>query len=159
MLELTNYTLDTAIEVNDSSEYNDYLEAHEDDEIGVSHGEIISLNQCDIEQYLDLTELELSNLQIVAEHCGYSYFNSLDEALAEIDELHFTMFDGATTLYEIAHKLNFEIGYEDELNMILGCTAEAYEQLSSYISSDDISHTIDTEFSYGFTDLGGYVLI
>ena len=78
---------------------------------------------------------------------GDNYYNSLDDALNALDDSIGHFMDDVSTLYDVARKLDYEIGEEDRLNRVLGCSAEAYEQLGSYISTDDIEQVLDTEWS------------
>jgi len=160
MLEITNYSTDTAREFDDSEELQTYLDDHEGDEIGVTHCNIISINTLDEAiEFLDMSQEEHDQLSVISQHHGYSYYSNLQMALSEFEALSYIRIDGASTLYDTAQKLNFTIGYEDDLNQILGCTAEAYEQLSRFIDNDDIAHVLNTEFDVVHTDNDTYILL
>ena len=162
MLEIINYTTDTArqFELGEATELEDYIEAHLGDEIGVSHCNIISINTLgEAIELLAMDEDEAEKLKVVAEHHGFYYYRKLEEAIAEFDELIYFRVDGATTLYEVAHKLNYTIGYEDDLNQILGCTAESYEQLGAYITDSDIENVLNVEYGVIFAGNNAYIML
>jgi len=161
-LELMNYTTDTATEYQqfEGDTLQSYIDEHQGDEVGVSHCSIIAINSLDEAiSFLDMSDEEHEQLEVVSDHCGYSYFTKLDEALAEFENINYIRIEGADSLHQIAHKLNFELYLADELCTLLGCSAEAMEQLGSYISDDDIVHTIETEYSYTITNNSAYIII
>ncbi len=162
MLELMNYTRDTATqyESGDTDEFQSYLDDHEGDEMGISQCSIIAINSLDeATKILAYDESQLDILQVVAEHCGYNYFDTLDEALEEIENIDYIRVDGASSLYDTAHKLDYGACYEDDLYMLLGCSSESYEQLGSYISTDDIANLLEREYTVVITSNSAIILL
>ena len=162
MLELMNYTRDTATqyETGDTDEFQSYLDDHEGDEMGISHCDIIAVNSLDeATKLLAYDENQLDILQVVAEHCGYSYFDTLDEALEEIENINYIRIDEASSVYDTAHKLDFEACYEDDLYMLLGCSSESYEQLGSYISTTDIANLLEREYTVVIATNSAFIIM
>lgn len=160
MIEIMNYTTDTAHEFSHAGDLADYIEEHQHDEIGVSHCSTIAINSLDeAELFLSYTDEQRNQLKLVQEVHGYSYYDNLEEALEGAEAIYAVFIDGATSLHQLAHELNYTIGYEEELNTILGCSPEAYEQLGSFITDDDIAHVINTEYNYVLVDGGAFLVI
>ena len=162
MLEIINYTTDTAAqyELGDSDELQSYINDHEGDEIGVSHCNIIAINSLDEAiEFLDMNEEQHEQLTVISNHYGYSYFSSFDEALEEFENICYIRIDDADSVYQMASKLNYELYLADELCMLLGCSLEAMEQLGSYITNDDIAHTIETEYDYTIVNNTAYIIL
>ncbi len=160
MLELTNYTTDTAHEFSHSSDLADYREEHEGDEMAITNCDIIALNSLDMgEEFLDMTTEQHEILEVVSSHYEHSYFDTLDEALEEIKNISYIRVDGATSVYDTAHKLDYTIGHEDDLYTLLGCDSNSYEQLGSYISTDDIANLLEREYSVVITSNSAYVIL
>ena len=155
-----NYTRDTATQYETGDDLQTYLDDHEGDEMRISHCDIISINSLDeATKLLAFDENQLDILQVVAEHCGYNYFDTLDEALEEIENINYIRVDGASSVYDTAHKLDFEACYEDDLYILLGCNSESYEQLGSYISTTDIANLLEREYSVVITSNSAFVIL
>lgn len=160
MIEITNYTLNTAHEFEEASSLTDYIEAHEGDEIGVSHCSIIAIYSLeDAEQFLSYSDDERARLQVISNVHGYAYYTDLDTALSEFEELHYILIEGETTTYGCARALEYEPYLEDDLYMMLGCTREAYEQLGNYIDTDAIAHVLNTEYILVHNSSNTYIIL
>jgi len=162
MLEIINYTTDTATEFQqfEGEDLQSYLDAHEGEEIGVSHCSIIAINSLDEAiTLLDMSDSEHEQLEVVSSHCGYSYFDTVAEALEEFENINYIRIENADSIYQTACKHDRTIGYEDDLHMILGCDANSYEQLGSYISTDDIAYVLEREYSVIFANNSAYILL
>lgn len=162
MIEITNYTTDTAQEFSHATDLENYIEEcnEENYEIGVSHSSIIHINTLeDAVELLELSDKEHDHLQVVSEVRGSSYYSSLSEALAGIDEVSYIHIDGETTVYGCARALDYELYHEEDLYLILGCTKEAYEQLGSYISTDDIACILEQEYTVISTSNSSYIVL
>ncbi len=162
MLELMNYTRDTATqyETGDSDEFQIYLDDHDGDEMGISHCSIIAINSLDeATKLLSYDEEQLDKLKVVSDVCGYNYFGTLDEALEEIENINYIQIEGATSVYDTARKLDFTIGLEDDLYTILGCDANSYEQLGSYITTDNIADLLEREYTVVIASNSAFVIL
>ncbi len=104
----------------------------------------------------DLDEGMEDRIEAIKAVHGDNYYESMEELVEAVENNIGMVVDGVSSDYELAKKLEYEIGFDDELYQVLGCTAKAYEQLSSYIHTDDIAHTIDTEFSFAYVGNTAY---
>ncbi len=117
--------------------------------------DIYKLNE--LAEKLDSIDTDtLNKIEALKAYHGESYYNNIDDAIEAIDNSIGMIIEGVESDYQLAKKLEYEIGYEEELYRILGCTPEAYEQLSGYINTDDIVHTIDTEFNFAYVNNTAY---
>ncbi len=115
------------------------------------YDDVFKLNEL-AEQMEELDEDTQDKLKALEEAHGENYYKDLDSKLEVIEGAFGMVIDGVSSDYELARKLEYTNGYEDELYQILGCSHEAYEQLSSFIRTDDIAHTIDTEFHFVYVN-------
>ncbi len=119
------------------------------------YDDIHALNEL-AETMEELDEDTLNKIQALKAYHGENYYNNIEDAIKALDDSLGMVIEGVSSDYELAKKLEYEIGYDDELYRVLGCTAKAYEQLSSYIHTDDIASTIDTEFSFAYVGNTAY---
>lgn len=159
MIRLTNYTQNTELEITDTTELTDYMEAHEDQEIELFCPALALNSTEEAVQYLELEEDIRDRLEAFVDYHGYSYFNSLDDALEKLEDGIGMTVNGVSNSRELAKALEYELGYEEELYQVLGCTKEAYEQLSSFIRTDDVAYTIDQEFSFYYVNNTAYEVL
>ncbi len=122
------------------------------------YDDVFKLNET-AEQMEELDEDTISKIEALEEAHGSNYYKTIDDKLEAIEEAFGMVIEGVSSDYELARKLEYTIGYDDELNHILGCTQEAYEQLSSFIRTDDIAHTIDTEFTFVYVNNTAYEVV
>lgn len=109
--------------------------------------------------YDDLSEDDAEKIEAIKAVHGTNYYKSLEDALNAANDSIGMIIDGVSNDYDLARKLEYELGYDDELFRILGCSPEAYEQLSSFIRTDDIAATIDQEFSFAYVNNTAYEII
>lgn len=150
-LEIINYTTDSVHSFDNATDLETfYSDSNDSHEIGISHSSIGYLPN-DRDEALDLlnmSEDEHDKIEAIGTLHGENCYDTAHDHLKAFDELIiFATVEGATTSHQTAHELNYKIELEDELNQILGCTAEAYEQLGRFITDDDIEHILDTEYN------------
>lgn len=149
-LEIINYTTNEVHSFDDSTDLETfYSEANEAHEIGISHSSIgyIPNERDEALDLLNLSDEEHDQIKAIGSIHGDNYFTSIHDHLKAFEELVIlATVDEATTLHQTAHELNYSVYLQDELNSILGCSQEAYEQLGRFISDDDIAYILDTEY-------------
>ena len=146
MVRINDYTLNLEHEAETLCDLTDLIS---DD---VSYTEtrtgLTGLDNCIA--FLELEEEEQNLLEAVSD---YGYFKSIEAMKEEAELLNLIVIDGVQNDYELARHLMFDINSDEELLFcILGCTKEAYEQLGSYVSCDDLSRTIDIECTTSYVN-------
>ena len=157
MIRIKNYTRGNEVEIDDLTDLEIYSETLGDEEVTYSIDAvgIEGLTACT--EWLELETDTQSLYEAIAEQCGKGYFQTLEAIAEEAENLSPHIIEGVSNDRELAHKLEYEEGNEELLYMILGCNEEAYEQLSSYIHTDDIAHTLDTEWRVQYVGGSGYL--
>ena len=116
---------------------------------------ITDLNE-EAEQIDDLDQETADKIEALKAYHGEHYYNSIEEAKNATDEHIGMIINGVSNDFELAKALEYNEGLEDELLMILGCSAEAYEQLASYIRTEDLAFTLNQEFSFYYVNNTAY---
>ena len=96
----------------------------------------------EIEEFYELDSYEQSRLSAVNYFDGYNH--SVSELQSRADEMVLYHLVGCDSVYRMAHYLMFDLKSDEELLFsILDCNKEAYEQLGSYITTDDLVRQIE----------------
>jgi len=137
MVRITNHTDNIELETDN---YTLYIDSTKEITFRCLESGLTDLEE--IEEFYDLDSYEQDRLSAV------NYFDGDCDSVSELqeraDDMCLYNFEGCTTVYEMAHYLMFDLNSDEELlYMILGCNKEAYEQLGSYITTDDLVRQIE----------------
>ena len=159
MIRANNYTRGN-IEVYSryTEELEAYAEAVEGEEVSYTIPElsIEGLEEC--LEWLELDEATQELYQAIQYWTGNGYFTKLEQYAEEAENGCIDLIEGVTNDNQLAHYLMFDLNSDEDLLLsILGCSAEAYEQLGSYVSSDDLAITIDQECTVAYIGTNGYM--
>ncbi len=157
MLEIINYTTNTAHEFSHAIDLSDYREENPEHEIGLGSNSVSLNNLDEAEAYLDLSEENKAKYELAEAICGSNYFNTIQEGLEEIKNYNFITVGEVSSIRETAYKLDHEFYLEDELYTLLGCSKEHYEVLGSYISTDDIENLLEREYDINIINNTAYI--
>ena len=150
MVRITNHTDGHEVETDSIGLYIDSTKELSFEELSTGLTDVE-----EIIEFLDLTTEEQEKLEAIAYFNGYGYHKTVSDLQSEAENMTLYFFEGCQSLYTVAHHLMFDANSDEELlYTILGCNKESYEQLGSYINTDALASTIDTEHSY-FTGTSG----
>lgn len=169
MIRINNYTAEYEIEAEtiEELEHHAYIRANrakeakrEPDEVMYTVTETGITGYDNAVEWLELEEDERDLCEAIAYKRGYGYFKSIQELSDEAGNVLWSTIEGVSSDYELAHHLMYDLNSDEEiLFSILGCTKEAYEQLSSYITTDALASTIDIERSVAYVGNKAYLFI
>ncbi len=160
MLRMTNHTKDIELEIDSADELETYMLENQGDEIELFCTTLALNSLEDYTKYLELDENTRDKLEGYISYHGYSYFNTLDDALNALEEGIGMIVHDVSNDRDLAHKLQHSLEVEEEyLYRVLGCTKEAYDSLSSYIRDEDVAHTLETEFNFYYVNNVGYEVL
>lgn len=162
MIKVTNYTANYEIEFETLEE----LEVYVDDRDVTEHEEInylvvevglSGLENC--QDWFNLSEDKQEQVIAVAERAGIGYFKTIEDLQTEYEDSIWCTAT-ANNDYELARHFMYDTNSDMEiLYSILGCTAEAYEQLNSFISCDDLELVMRDEVAVQYVNGTAYLFI
>ena len=159
MIQINNYTRDNEVYIDNVGDLEIYSETFEGEEISYSIEAIgiEGLEECTT--WLDLDSDTKDLLTAIAEQVGKGYYRTIEALQEEAENQCPRIIDDCSSLHQVAYKLEHALGWEEELCLVLNCTIEAYNSLSSYIHTDDIEYTLDQEWGVQFVNNKAYLFL